>query len=154
MTFSISGNTDELTIVQNFLYWLIGADAVVAWKIMEGAIHSATNAGYDCLCEGMLTLPKHGPFIDRLRIQYGANLVLLYLSVDLEETLKRHAGREKAKEIPSKKIVEWNKLCQPSSLPYEMVMQNNSLETTVEQIIVTMGLDGEPAPKRANYDSD
>ena len=122
---------------------------------MEGAIHSATNAGYDCLCEGMLTLPKHGPFIDRLRMKYGADLVLLYLSVDLEETLKRHAGREKANGIPSKKIVEWNKLCQPTGLPYEMVMQNNSLETTVEQIIVTMGLDGpEPAPKRANYDSD
>ena len=153
MTFSISGNTDELPIVKNFLYWPIGADAVVAWKIMEGAIHSATNAGYDCLCEGMLTLPKHGPFIDRLRMKYGADLVLLYLSVDLEETLKRHAGRDKAKEISSKKIVEWNKSCQPSGLPYEMVMHNNSLETTFEQIIVTMGLD-EPAPKRANYDSD
>ena len=82
-------------------------------------------------------------------------MVLLFLSVDLEETLKRHAGRDKAKEISSKKIVEWNKLCQPSGLPHEMVMQNNSLETTVERFIVTMGLDGpEPAPKKANYDSD
>ena len=77
MTFSISGNTDELPIVKNFLYWPIGAYAVVAWKIMEGAIHSATNAGYDCLCEGMLTLPKHGPFIDRLRMsRFGFTLLV------------------------------------------------------------------------------
>ena len=88
-------------------------------------------------------------------MQYGADFVLVYLSVDLEETLNRHAGREKAKEIPSKMIVEWNKLCQPSGLPCEMVIKNNSLETTVGQIIEAMALDGlEPALKRANYDSD
>ena len=132
-----------------------GADAIVASKIMEGAIHSATEAGYDCLCEGMLTLPKHGPFIDRLRMKYRAGFLLVYLTVDLGETLKRHAGREKAKYIPSNKIVEWNKLCQPLGLSCEMVIQNNSLETTVEQIIEAMALDGpEPALKRANCDSD
>ena len=68
---------------------------------------------------------------------------------------KSKSNREKAKYIPSNKIVEWNKLCQPLGLSCEMVIQNNSLETTLEQIIEAMALDGpEPAPKSANYDSD
>ena len=95
---------------------------------------AAHAAGWSVLIEGILSKDHHAAALERL----GAELpcvATVYLSVPLEETKMRHAGRAKAAEFGADKLEEWWASAAPLGAPGEVLIPGDSpLEATVADV--------------------
>lgn len=110
-----------------------GCKAEIYGPILVGAARSAIENGIHVVVEGMFTYPKSEQIMEGLSALRSCKLV--YLSVDIEESLRRHAGREKAKTVAAEDIVKWAKLCGPTGLPNEVTIINNDKTETISKIL-------------------
>lgn len=110
-----------------------GAKPEIYGPILVGAARSAIAAGVDAVVEGMLTLPKNMKIIEQIAAIPTCKVV--YLSVDLDEALRRHAGREKSNTVPAEDIIKWSASCTPSGLPNEIVINNIDKDETIRKIL-------------------
>ena len=110
-----------------------GTSADVYGPVLVAAARGAVASGSHVVVEGMLTLPKSLSIIEGLLDSKVCKLV--YLSVDLEESLGRHQGREKSKTIPAEDIVKWTKLCAPTGKPGEVEIINTDKTETINKIL-------------------
>lgn len=110
-----------------------GAKPEIWGPILVASAQAASANGVDAVVEGMLTLPKNMAVIEQIAAMPSSRVV--YLNVDLDEALRRHAGRDKSAHIPAEDIIKWSKSCTPCGLPKEAVLTNTDKDETVRKIL-------------------
>lgn len=80
-----------------------GSDAVeLIRRVAEFGLHR----GYTIIVEGILGSEKYGPMLVEL-MSRADRAAAFYLDVSFEETLRRHATKEKAAEFGEPEMREW-----------------------------------------------
>lgn len=65
------------------------------------------DSGFDVLIEGILDSDRYGPMLSDMTDDHRGVTRHFYLDVDIEETCRRHAGREKAAHFDVERMRSW-----------------------------------------------
>ncbi|KJL18704.1 hypothetical protein RN51_03545 [Microbacterium oxydans] len=73
----------------------------------------ALDLGYDVILDGVFNLRDYSEAFERLYRDHLGSTRIYQFDVGLEETIRRHAGRQLAKEFGEDKLREWHDGWQP-----------------------------------------
>lgn len=95
----------------------------------------ALRGGFDVIIEGILTPDRYHDFFARLFSEHPDENYMFYFDISFDETARRHATREKAKQFSANEMAEWYDFAKPSQFDFEEIIPEHS---TVEQTIATI----------------
>lgn len=92
-----------------------GDGAAISAAILCSAALTALSEGFTVVMEGILNMKKYKQMFDTVIATHGKqNCHFFYLDVSLDETQRRHLGREKASDFGAEKLEKWYSSAQPS----------------------------------------
>lgn len=102
----------------------------------------ALRDGYDVILEGILSVRSYGELLDEIFTGHPEKNYMFYFDVSLEETLRRHTGREtKLREFGETEMREWYPAAHRSNHRLEqLIPESLSLEETVRFIQQASGI--------------
>lgn len=104
----------------------------------------ALSRGFHAVIEGILPTVRYGGMLAELHREHGG--YFYYLDIPFEETVRRHATRDKAAAFTADDMAAWYRSKDLLGEPRETVIdETSSLEATVQQILNETGLRGGPA---------
>ena len=113
----------------------------------------ALARGFHTVVEGILPAVRYGGMLAQLHREYGGHFY--YLDIPFEETVRRHATRDKATAFTADDMVAWYRLRDLLDEPRETVIdETSSLGATVQQILNETGLRGGPSAEVEIGDDD
>ncbi|MGZ0150409.1 AAA family ATPase [Kribbella sp. WER1] len=105
----------------------------------------ALASGFHAVVEGILPTERYARMLQQLHRDHGGHFY--YLDVPFEETVRRHATRDKATAFTADDMAAWYRSKDLLDEPRETVIdETSSLASTVQQILDETGLGG-PAAK-------
>jgi thymidylate kinase len=108
---------------------------------MFGAMRATLDFGVDVVVEGIMNKAKYEPYFNKLFKDHPDENYFFYFDVTPEETVVRHATREKSQHITQEEMLTWYKRAAPYGHPNEVLIpQNYSVEQACEKIIAVTGL--------------
>ncbi len=110
-----------------------GAPSNLYGPILLGAIKGAISSGCTVIIEGMFTLPKNAELIEDISKLQNAQVI--YLQNSVEVSLSRHASREKSATVSAEEIAKWYKLCTPSNVQNEHIIENTDVQNTLQILL-------------------
>jgi predicted kinase len=116
---------------------------VPVWEMVEADTTIGLNNGFDVILEGILNIQKDGQrkTLERILKAHPDENYIFYMDVQFDETLRRHATRNKNVEFGENEMKEWWDLSTPMDHLREVVIsQPSSLEETVRTIGKIAGL--------------
>ncbi|TDO62560.1 hypothetical protein EV651_106175 [Kribbella sp. VKM Ac-2571] len=103
----------------------------------------ALARGFHAVVEGILPTVRYGGMLAELARDHGGHFY--YLDIPFEETVRRHATRDKATAFTAEDMADWYRPRDLLEQPRETIIdETSSLEATVQQILQETGL-GRPA---------
>lgn len=111
---------------------------------VEMYTHSALTAlayGYDVIMDGIYRPEGHDNPLEKLFEGHDGENYIFYFDVSLDETIKRHAGREKSKLFGEKELTEW--YSKPTAMGYDFeyaIPEDSTIEQTVKLIRSKTGI--------------
>ena len=103
----------------------------------------ALARGFHTVVEGILPTVRYGGMLAELARDHGGHFY--YLDIPFEETVRRHATRDKASAFTAKDMADWYRPRDLLEQPRETIIDETSdLDATVQQILRETGL-GRPA---------
>lgn len=111
---------------------------------IEMYTHSALTAlanGYDVVMDGIYRPNGYDSPLEKLISGHDGENYIFYFDVSLDETIKRHAGREKSKLFGEKELTEW--YSKPTAMGYDFeyaIPEHSTIEQTLELIRSKTGL--------------
>ncbi|MFF0265515.1 AAA family ATPase [Kribbella sp. NPDC004536] len=113
----------------------------------------ALSRGFHAVVEGILPTVRYGGMLAQLHREYGG--YFYYLDVPFEETVRRHASRDKASAFSADDMAAWYRSKDLLDEPRETVIDETSaLDSTVQQILSETGLNGGPTAQLEVSDDD
>lgn len=113
-----------------------GANIALIAQIVEFAL----ARGYDVILEGILKYSRYGTMLERLCAACPESYVY-YFDIPFEETLRRHATKDRAHEFGEKEMREWYTHRDLTGFGGERIIpEEYSLEQTVRTIKEEAGL--------------
>ncbi len=105
------------------------------------------DAGYHVILDGILTSARYGPMLRQLAADHRGQTTFVYFDVPFEETVRRHATRDQAREFTPDDMRGWYAASDRLDVPGEQtVTASASADDTVDRVIA---LFAEPAVSRA-----
>ena len=96
----------------------------------------ALERGFHTVVEGIMPVNGYGELFAELARDYAGSAYFYYLDIPFEETVRRHAMRDKAMAFTADDMAEWYRPQDLLDHPRETVIDHaSSLETTVQQIL-------------------
>lgn len=108
----------------------------VAAKMLAGDAPIALEAGYDVVIDGFYRMENYPNFLADVFKVHPDDNYMFHFNVSLEETMRRHSRRPKAKDFGAKELKEWYYAPKPVDeygFEYE-VTQSLSVKEAVEYI--------------------
>lgn len=111
---------------------------------IEMYTHSALTAlanGYDVIMDGIYRPEGHDNPLEKLFGGHDGENYIFWFDISLDETAKRHAGREKSKLFGKKDLAEW--YSKPTAMGYGFeyaIAEDSTIEQTVDLIRSKTGL--------------
>ena len=93
-----------------------------ARQVMFASIRSALEHGYDVITEGILSMGRYRPYFDRLFDTHPHRNHLFYMDIDFDESVRRHATRDKQHLFSISDMREWYDRATPSGYPGEVLL--------------------------------
>ncbi len=81
--------------------------------LIVSTARQALDLGYDVILDGVFNLRDYSEAFERLYRDHLGSTRIYQFDVGLEETIRRHAGRQLAQEFGEDKIREWHDGWQP-----------------------------------------
>jgi len=112
--------------------------ATLSGQLLATSAIECIENGTDVILEGILNIDKYRDccfevLYDRLPKEC---IHFFYLNVDLEETKKRHMGREKINVFGTEKLDKWWNSARPTGYEGEVMIDSSSaLASTVQKIV-------------------
>ena len=108
--------------------------------LIANTIRYCAGLGYDVIAEGIFVAKHYRNMLEEVIGQHPGPVHLFYLEVPLEETLRRHAGRLLADEIPADLIRSWYVPSDTLGVPSEVVLDGTAeLGDILHTILDTVG---------------
>jgi adenylate kinase family enzyme len=99
----------------------------------------ALGRGFHTVVEGILPTIRYGGMLEQLHRDHGGHFY--YLDIPFEETVRRHATREKASAFTADDMADWYRPKDLLEQPRETVVdETSSLDATVQRILNETGL--------------
>jgi predicted kinase len=112
----------------------------------------ALARGFHAVVEGILPTVRYGGMLAELARDHGGHFY--YLDIPFEETVRRHATRDKASAFTAEDMADWYRPRDLLERPPETIIdESSSLDATVRQILLETGL-GAPAAEVEVGDDD
>lgn len=111
---------------------------------IEMYTHSALTAlanGYDVIMDGIYRPERHDNPLEKLFSGHDGENYIFYFDISLDETVKRHAGREKSKLFGERELAGW--YSKPTAMGYDFeyaIPEHSTIEQTLELIRSKTGL--------------
>ncbi|MEV0799277.1 AAA family ATPase [Kribbella sp. NPDC050281] len=113
----------------------------------------ALERGFHAVIEGIMPTLGYAEMFAELARDYAGSAYFYYLDIPFDETVRRHALRDKATAFTADDMAEWYRPQDLLDWPRETVIdQTSSLDATVQQILRETGLD--PAAQLQVGDDD
>lgn len=110
-------------------------------EMFETDILIALRHNFDVIVEGILNPQTYVPIFEHIREKSGAEAHMFYFDVSLDETMRRHEGRDKAKLFPADAMQEWYEFAQKSGLEWEVIIpEESTIDETIANIRATTGI--------------
>ena len=101
----------------------------------------ALDHGYHAVVEGIMPTSRYADMLAGLARAYAESAYFYYLDIPFEETVRRHATRDKAAAFTAADMADWYKPRDLLEQPRETVIdQTSSLDATVQRILTETGL--------------
>jgi predicted kinase len=101
----------------------------------------ALDRGYHAVVEGLMPTVRYGGMLTELARAYAGPAYFYYLDVPFEETVRRHAMRDKASAFTAADMAEWYRPRDLLEQPRETIIdQSSSLEESVQRILTDTAL--------------
>lgn len=101
----------------------------------------ALGHGFHAVVEGIMPTTGYAGMFAGLAREYAGSAYFYYLDIPFEETVRRHATRDKASAFSGDDMAEWYRPKDLLDQPRETVIdETSSLEATVQQILTETGL--------------
>ncbi|TDW17573.1 hypothetical protein EV650_4140 [Kribbella kalugense] len=114
-----------------------GANIAMIGQIARHAL----DRGYHAVVEGIMPTIRYGEMLAELADSYEGPAYFYYLDIPFEETVRRHATRDKASEFTAADMADWYHPRDLLGHPRETVIdQTSTLETTIHRILADTGL--------------
>ncbi len=99
------------------------------------------SQGHDVILDGILTMPKYKPLLDKLFESHPDNNFIFNFDTSFTETLRRHHTRQKSKLFGEDKMKDWYQTSQPTGYDFEITIPEEfTLEQAVNRIKEVTGL--------------
>ncbi len=111
---------------------------------IEMYTHSALTAlagGYDVIMDGIYRPEGYDNPLEKLFGGHDGENYIFWFDISLDETAKRHSGREKSKLFGEKELAEW--YSKPTAMGYDFeyaIPEHSTIEQTLELIQSKTGL--------------
>jgi hypothetical protein len=102
---------------------------------------TALANGYDVIMDGIYRLEGHDNPLEKLFGGHDGENYIFWFDISLDETAKRHAGREKSELFGEKELTEW--YYKPTTMGYDFeyaIPENSTIEQTVKLMRSKTGL--------------
>ena len=106
--------------------------AKLSAEMLFSSIKIALKQKFHVVLEGLLARKHFGDLIDTLQAEHP--MVKFYFRVSFEETLRRHATREKRKEFGEKEMRGWYPIFSDEIFDDITIEESSTLEQSVEFI--------------------
>lgn len=110
-------------------------------KMIESNVLIALEDGYDVILEGILSVKSYSEVLERIFAKHPNENYMFYFDISFEETVRRHATREKVGDFGEEDMREWYPAAHKSGHELERIIPESfSLQETVDFIVRTSSL--------------
>lgn len=114
-----------------------GANIAMIGQIARHAL----DRGYHAVVEGILPTVRYAGMLAELADSHEGPAYFYYLDIPFEETVRRHATRDKASEFTAADMADWYHARDLLDRPRETIIdQTSTLDTTIHRILTDTGL--------------
>lgn len=111
-------------------------------KMIESDVLIALEDGYDVILEGILSVKSYSGVLERIFTKHPSENYMYYFDISFDETVRRHAMREKSGDFSKEDMREWYPVAHKSDHRLERIIsESSSLQETVDFIIHTSDLE-------------
>jgi predicted kinase len=107
--------------------------------LIDQTVRYALDHGYHVILEGILHRPTYGEMLHRLIADHAGVTGVYYFQLPFEETLRRHATRDLAKDVTPERMRDWY---QPSDIlgveGEQLIAPSSTLDQTTTRIITAL----------------
>ena len=125
----------EFDTFRNDILGLQGDYYPAAIEMYTNSALTALANGYDVIMDGIYRPEGHDNPLEKLFAGHDGENYIFWFDISLDETTKRHAGREKSKLFGEKELAEW--YSKPTAMGYDFeyaISEDSSIEQAVELI--------------------
>ena len=112
-----------------------------AIKMYTDSVLTALANGYDVIMDGIYRPNGYDNPLEKLFDGHDGENYIFYFDISLDESIKRHAGREKSKLFGEKELTEW--YSKPTAMGYDFeyaIAEDSTVEQTLDLIRTKTGL--------------
>jgi predicted kinase len=110
-------------------------------EMIEVIARTALQQGFHTVLDGIFHTVWYGEMLARLARDHQGSAYFYYLDIPLEETVRRHATRDKATAFSAEEMSAWYRERDLLDQPRETIIDHtSSLEATVDRILADTGL--------------
>lgn len=95
--------------------------------LISETVRFCLHIGYHVILEGILFSAHYGDMLRNLIADHDGPHHVFYLNVSLDETLRRHAGRELGSEVAADKLRQWYVPEDVLGVPGEVVLDGDRI---------------------------
>lgn len=109
--------------------------------MIESNVLTALEDGYDVILEGILSVKSYSEVLERIFTKHPDDNHMYYFDISFDETVRRHATREKVGDFGEEDMREWYPAAHKSDHKLERIIPESfSLQETVDFIVRTSSL--------------
>jgi thymidylate kinase len=113
-------------------------------QLIKQTVMTLLGGGYTVILEGVLRKEKYIDVINEIRQQFAGPSEVYYLDVSGEETVKRHASRDKSTLFSAEEMLTWYNLASPLGLEGERVIgEDVDIDTAITMITANIEVPSE-----------
>jgi adenylate kinase family enzyme len=116
-----------------FMFKASGDVDVPDKELIQQNILTCLDRGFDVIFEGNFRMSSHQPMLERLFKAHPNENYVFYLDVSLEETLRRHEGREQI--ISADKLKELYEFATPMNHSHEVIIPGHTTAKDTVKLI-------------------
>ena len=119
----------------------VGSSSELRKDLVIADTLTAFSHGYDVILEGIFNIDKHHDMFQKIISKHRDENYFYYMDIPFEETVRRHATRDKSLEFGEDEMQEWYGAASPSGYPGEIIIdQSRSLDQVVQLIAEKSGI--------------
>ena len=99
--------------------------------MMRDAILSSLDNGYDVITDGIFNISHYKKIFDEILDKHRGNNFIYYFNISFEETMRRHATRDKKSDFGTEEMQKWYTSASPSGYDFEKEITEDMSEELI-----------------------